>query len=150
MSCVITVSGNDLSPIRHQAITWTNSGLSSIGILWKSFSEICIGILSFSLKKCIWKCHLPKWCPFCPGEDELNPIITQSIVIDIMDNMKLPSMSTTIWTHSIGKLWSLLNIFRHITMLYRSSTVIVSFFPKMHWIAIRTYISWFSYYLYYN
>ena len=26
----------------------------------------------FHSRKCIWKCRLPEWRPFCPGEDELN------------------------------------------------------------------------------
>ena len=26
----------------------------------------------FHSRKCIWKCHLPNWRPFCPGEDELR------------------------------------------------------------------------------
>ena len=25
----------------------------------------------FHSRKCIWKCRLPNWRPFCPGEDEL-------------------------------------------------------------------------------
>ena len=25
----------------------------------------------FHSRKCIWKCRLPKWRPFCPGGDEL-------------------------------------------------------------------------------
>ena len=68
---VIIDSGNGLSPGLRQAITWTN-GLLSIGLLGTSFSEILIRILSFSFKKYIWNCHLPKWWPFCPGRDELK------------------------------------------------------------------------------
>ena len=26
----------------------------------------------FHSRKCIWKCRLPKWWPFCPGEDDLT------------------------------------------------------------------------------
>ena len=26
----------------------------------------------FHSRKCIWKCHLPEWRPFCPGGDELS------------------------------------------------------------------------------
>ena len=37
---------NGLSPIRRQAITWTNTGLLSIKLLETNFSEIRIGILS--------------------------------------------------------------------------------------------------------
>ena len=37
---VCTGSGNGLSPIRHQAITWTNATLMSIGPLGTNFNEI--------------------------------------------------------------------------------------------------------------
>ena len=42
---VSIASGNGLSPDPHQAITWTNAGLFSIGLLGPDFSEIRIGIL---------------------------------------------------------------------------------------------------------
>ena len=47
-------SGNGLSPVRRRAITWINAGLLSIGLLginFIHFSEIGIGILSFSFRK---------------------------------------------------------------------------------------------------
>ena len=44
-------SGYGLSPVRRQAIAWTNAGLLSIGLKGISFSEIWIGILSFLFKK---------------------------------------------------------------------------------------------------
>ena len=44
-------SGNGLSPVRRQAITRTNAGLLSIGLMATNFSEIWMGILSFSFKK---------------------------------------------------------------------------------------------------
>ena len=40
-----------MSPVRRHAITWTNAGLLSKGLLGTSFSEIWIWILSFSFKK---------------------------------------------------------------------------------------------------
>ena len=64
-------SGNGLSPVRCQAITWTNADLLSIGLLGTTFSEIRIGILSFSFKKMQLKYRLPKWRPFCPDGDGL-------------------------------------------------------------------------------
>ena len=51
MNWVIIGSGNGLLSVRHQTITWTNAGLLSIGLLGTYFSEIGIGILSFSFKK---------------------------------------------------------------------------------------------------
>ena len=44
-------SGNGLSPVRRQTITWTNANLLSIGLLGRNFSEIWIGILPFPSKK---------------------------------------------------------------------------------------------------
>ena len=51
-------SDNGLSPDRRQAIIWTNAGILLIGPLGTNFSEILIGIQTFSLKKCTWKCRL--------------------------------------------------------------------------------------------
>ena len=44
-------SGNGLSPVWHEAITWTNAGLLSIGPLGTNSSEILIKIQNFSLMK---------------------------------------------------------------------------------------------------
>ena len=44
-------SGNGLSPVQHQAITWTNSGLLSVECLGTNLNEILIRILSFPFKK---------------------------------------------------------------------------------------------------
>ena len=38
-------SDNGLSPVRRQAITWTNAAVLSIGLLGTYFSEIWIWIL---------------------------------------------------------------------------------------------------------
>ena len=43
--------GNGLSPVRCQAIVWTNADWSSNGPLETKFSEIVIMIQTFSLKK---------------------------------------------------------------------------------------------------
>ena len=37
---VIISSGNDMLPVRHQTIPWTNSGSLSIETVWTNFSEI--------------------------------------------------------------------------------------------------------------
>ena len=44
-------SGTGLSPVRRQAITWTNAGLLSIGLVGTNFSEILIRILLSSFRK---------------------------------------------------------------------------------------------------
>ena len=67
----ITGSDNGLSPGRRQAIIWTNAGISLIGPLGTNFSEILIGIQTFSFKKMHLKMSSAKWCPFCLGLNEL-------------------------------------------------------------------------------
>ena len=44
-------SDNGLSPLRRQAIIWTNDGILLIGPLGTNFSEILIEIDTFSFKK---------------------------------------------------------------------------------------------------
>ena len=46
-----TGSDNSLSPVRPQAITWTNAGILSIDPLGTNFSDILIEIQVFSFKK---------------------------------------------------------------------------------------------------
>ena len=49
----LAIIGSDdgLSPVRRQAIIWTNAGLLSIRNLGTNFSEILIEIQTFSFKK---------------------------------------------------------------------------------------------------
>ena len=65
----ITIIGldNGLSPGRRQAIIWTNAGIVLIGLLATIFSEILIGIETFSSKKMLLKMSSAKWRPFCLG-----------------------------------------------------------------------------------
>ena len=51
MNWVSIGSGNGFSPVWRQAITWTNAGILSIGLLTTNFSENRIRILSFSFNK---------------------------------------------------------------------------------------------------
>ena len=62
----LTIIGSDngLSPGRRQAIVWTIAGILQIGPLGTNFSEILIGIQTFSLKKMHLKMLSAKWCPF--------------------------------------------------------------------------------------
>ena len=73
VNCVRIGSDNGLSPVRNQAITWTNDDLS-IGPLAANFSEICMEIQNFSFTKMHFKMSSAKWGPFSTGRDELNPI----------------------------------------------------------------------------
>ena len=74
MNWISISSGNGLSPIRRQAITWTNVHLLSIGPLGANFNEILTKIRNFSLKKMHLKISSAKWRPYCPRGDELTTI----------------------------------------------------------------------------
>ena len=63
-------SGNGLSPVGHQAITWTNADVLSTGSLWTNFSETRIKIQNFSFMKMPLKIPSANWRPLCPGGDE--------------------------------------------------------------------------------
>ena len=67
----IIVSDNVLSPGRRQGIIWTNAGILLIGPLGTNFSEILIGIQTFSFRKMHLKISSAKWRPFCLGLNEL-------------------------------------------------------------------------------
>ena len=60
-------SDNGLSPGRRQAIIWTVGGILLIGPLGTNFSEILIGIQTFSFKKMYLKIPSAKWRPSCFG-----------------------------------------------------------------------------------
>ena len=68
----IIASDNGLSPGRRQAIIWTSAGILLIRPLWTNFSEILIGIQTFSFKKMHLKMSCAKWRPFCLGLNELK------------------------------------------------------------------------------
>ena len=70
----LTIIGSDngLSPVRCQAIIWTNAGMLLIGPFGTNFSEIVIGIYTFSSQKMHLKMSSGKWRPFCPGLSELS------------------------------------------------------------------------------
>ena len=72
----LTIIGpdNGLSPGRRQAIIWTNAGILLIGPWGTNFSEILIGIHTFSFKKIHLKMSSAKWRPFCLGLNELKHV----------------------------------------------------------------------------
>ena len=65
-------SGNGSSPVRCQAITWTNAYLLSKAPSGFNLSENWIKICSFLFKKIHLKMSSAKWLPFCPG---LNAVV---------------------------------------------------------------------------
>ena len=73
----LTIIGSDngLSPGRRQAIIWTSAGILLIGPLGTNFSEILIGIQTFSFKKMHLKISSAKWRPFCPGLNVLTLLV---------------------------------------------------------------------------
>ena len=64
-------SGNGLSLVQRQAITWTNAGFLSIGRVGINVCEIWIEILAFSIKKMRLKCLLWNGSHFVQGGDEI-------------------------------------------------------------------------------
>ena len=66
--CIVklTIIGSDngLSPGWHHAIIWTIAEILLIGPLGTNFSEILIGIQTFSFKKMHFKMSSAKWRPF--------------------------------------------------------------------------------------
>ena len=74
----LTVIGSDngLSPDRRQAIIWTNAGILLIGPLGTNFSEILIGIHTFSFKKMHLKMSSGKCRPFCLGLNVLKQVLS--------------------------------------------------------------------------
>ena len=70
----LTIIGSDngLSPGRHQDIIWNNAGLLLIEPLGTNFSEISIGIQTFSFKKMHLNMSSAKCRPFCLGLNVIN------------------------------------------------------------------------------
>ena len=77
----IVGSDNGLSPCRRQASFWTNAWILLIGPSWTSFSEILIGIHTFSFKKIHLKMSSAKWRPFCLGLNVLNAFCWKKISV---------------------------------------------------------------------
>ena len=63
---------NGLSPGRRQTIIWTNAGMLLIGPCGTNFSEILIGIQTFSFKKMHLKMSSAKCRLFCLGLNVLK------------------------------------------------------------------------------
>ena len=76
----LTILGfdNGLSPGRRQAIIWTNAGILLIGPLRTNFSEMLIGIHTFSFKKMHLKMSSGKWRPFCLGLNVLRVCVRKA------------------------------------------------------------------------
>ena len=84
----LTIIGSDngLSPDRRQAIIWTNAGILLIGPLGTNFSEILIGIQTFSFTKMRLKMSSAKWSPFCGGTVALH-CISKLVALIVSDRV---------------------------------------------------------------
>ena len=93
-------SVNGLSPGRRQAITWTNVGILLTGSLGTNFSEILIGIQTFSFKKMHLKMSSAKFGPSCLG---LMPAVkaVQRGLWKSLTVLRLPKPSMTARSASI-------------------------------------------------
>ena len=80
-SVKLTIIGSDngLSPVRRQAIIWTNAGILLIGPLGTNFIEILNEIHTFSFKKLHLKMSSAKWRPFRFGLNVLNTLHNLSV-----------------------------------------------------------------------
>ena len=90
----LTIIGSDngLSPGWRQAIIWTNAGIFLSGPWGTNFSEILIGIQTFSFKKMHFKMPSAKWQPFCLGFNELTQPNPSKGVIYPMCQFRCPSI----------------------------------------------------------
>ena len=92
-------SDNGLSPGRRQAIIWTNAGIFLIGSWGTNFSELLIGIHTFSFKKIHLKMSSVKWRPFCLG---LNVLINYDVCLPQSVSSPLPSWHDVSQYHYIN------------------------------------------------
>ena len=93
----LTIIGSDngLSPVRRQAIIWTNAGILLIRPLGTNFSEMWIEILILSFMKIRLKVPSAKWRPFCLGLYVLNFHITNWCnYCHLCGGTSLPPMNT--------------------------------------------------------
>ena len=113
----LTIIGSDngLLPGRRQAIIWTNARMLLIGPLGTNFSEILIGIQTFSFKKLHLKTSSAKWRLFCPGLNELMALQTTgcmtlqiALISDVISKCVMALQITLgwwyykqIWVHDI-------------------------------------------------
>ena len=79
----LTIIGSDngLSPGRRQAIICNNAGLLLIEPLGTNFSDISIGIQTFSFKKMHLNMSSGKWRPFCLGLNVLRRVDVQGVSV---------------------------------------------------------------------
>ena len=98
-------SDNGLSPGRRQANIWTNARILLIGPLGTNFSEIFIGIHTFSFRKMDLKMSSAKCRPFCPGLN-VSIDVTRWFMRDIGVISKVNTFSVLMSWEFLAKLLS--------------------------------------------
>ena len=95
-------SDNGLSPGRRQSIIWTNAGILLIAPWGTNFSEILIGIHTFSFKKIHLKMSSAKWRPFWLGLNVLTHcglVELTRMLLNISSGNGLSFTSTKFYLH---------------------------------------------------
>ena len=127
MNWVSIGSGNGLSPIRHQAITWTNAVLLSTGLLGTNFSEIWVRILSFSFNKMHFKISSARMAAIY-----LSSITKVNFVVSLQLDLHIKThLSMVVFRYSMGQS----------VYMYKNSGNVVDeilmlcfvFWFKLHW-----------------
>ena len=132
-------SDNGLSPGRRQAIIWTNAGILLIGPWGTNFSELLIGIHTFSFKKIPLKMLSVKWRPFCLG---LNVLIF--FLIESKDHFILYSQYHGGWLYGDARSPAIKSLGIDIVILKyikNNAWVIVS---NDFWVTSEAICQWFS------
>ena len=76
-------SDNGLAPNRRQAITWINADSLLIEPFGTNFSDLWIGIITFSFTKMLVKMLSATKRPFCPRGDALKHILVKNVFMDV-------------------------------------------------------------------
>ena len=99
----LTIIGSDngLPPGRRQAIIWSNAGILLIGPLGTNFSEILIGIQTFSFKKMHLKMSSVKGRLFSLGLNELIKYNTSNRCNTVFHNVISKQITWLPFNHAV-------------------------------------------------
>ena len=105
----LTIIGSDngLSPARRQAIIYTNAWILLIGPFGTNFSEILIGIQTFSFTKTHLKMSSAKWRAFCLGLNVLTKSTSKLGHGSLIASHRFTCMKPLIHTPTPSLTWSI-------------------------------------------
>ena len=93
-------SDNGLSPVRRQAIIWTNAGLLLFRPMETNFREISIKWKSFHWRKCVRRCRLQNGNHFSRPQlvkyIAYNPYHVSSVVFRVFKGNEIPRIKSII------------------------------------------------------